>query len=160
MLLLSTLATSIDSFIIGLSLKLTKTPLNRKEFLFSYLYTFLLLILFHSIIYLLNISIIFKYTQFFLFFLLALLSLKKEKEEKRNHGSLKELLIILFGNSIDGMLVSMTFLNQYSFLFLSFLFSSTSLILLYMGYKLPIKRKKRKYMNSVIFFLLAIFSLL
>lgn len=154
------LISSIDSFFIGLSLKATNTKLTKRDFIEMFTYSFLLLFVFHFICKILSISIINPYMKSVLFFLLGIYSLKieQEKPQKKKITTIEKLFLVI-GNSIDGLLVSLT-LFMYSSLYLSLLFSSITVLLLIIGYHLPMKEKDKPYsLSSLAYFLIAFFSL-
>ncbi len=160
MLFLSAIATSMDSFIMGISFKISKTKLTLKNIVELSLGSFLTITFFHITMQIFHISVANKFTKFLLFLILGIFSLKKEEKKKyQKKLTPKEILLIILSNSIDGFLVSLTFTTQYSITLLSFIYAITGIFLLLLGNKTPISWKKRDYISTVLFFVLAITSL-
>ncbi len=155
MLIVSAIITSMDSFLIGFSLKKEDyIPNYIKIWILSYIILSSLLILFS----LFNINLYHPFIKFIIFTLLGISCLKKQEEKTSKVITEKHLFILLFANSIDGFIISTTFLERYSLLLICLLFSSISTLFLYLGYKLEFK-KKNTYISAIIYFLLAIWSL-
>lgn len=158
MLFLAAILTSIDCFIIGLSLKIEQKKLSMDKLLCLLLFLFILydafLFLFSKIAWPFHDLKI----QFHLFLLLAILAYKENNTICQNI-SFKKLFLLFFTNSLDGLLVASTFLNQENPLYLSFIFTSITFIFFMIGFKTPLKLKKKKYTISIFFLLLAFLSL-
>ena len=155
MLIISAIITSMDSFLIGFSLKKDDyIPNYLKIWFISYIILSILLILFS----LFRINIYHPFIKFTIFTLLGISCLKKQDETLSTEITEKHLFMLLFANSIDGFIIAATFLEKYSLLIICFLFSSISTLFLYLGYKLEYK-KKNTYISALVYFLLAIWSL-
>lgn len=158
MLFLAAILTSIDCFIIGLSLKIEQKRLSMDKLLCLLLFLFILydafLFLFSKITWPFHDLKI----QFHLFLLLAILAYKENNTICQNI-SFKKLFLLFFTNSLDGLLVASTFLGQENPLYLSFIFTSITFIFFMIGFKTPLKLKKKKYTISILFLLLAFLSL-
>ena len=158
MLFFAAILTSIDCFIIGLSLKIEQKKLSMDKLLCLPLFLFILydafLFLFSKITWPFHDLKI----QFHLFLLLAILAYKENNNIYQNI-SLRKLFLLFFTNSLDGLLVASTFLGQKHPFYLSFIFTSITFLFFMIGFKTPLKLKKKKYTISIIFLLLAFLSL-
>ena len=155
MLIISAIITSMDSFLIGFSLKKDNyIPNYLKIWFLSYIILSILLILF----YLFRINIYHPFIKFTIFTLLGISCLKKQDETISKDITEKRLFMLLLANSIDGFIIAATFLKKYSLLVICLLFSSISTLFLYLGYKLEYQ-KKNTYISALIYFLLAFWSL-
>ncbi len=155
MLIISAIITSMDSFLIGFSLKKDDyIPNYLKIWFISYIILSILLILFS----LFRINIYHPFIKFTIFTLLGIFCLKKQDETISKDITEKRLFMLLLANSIDGFIIAATFLEKYSLLVICLLFSSISTLFLYLGYKLEYQ-KKNAYISALIYFLLAFWSL-
>lgn len=158
MLFLAAILTSIDCFIIGLALKIEQKKLNISKLLCLVLFLFIL----YTVFLFLFSKIVWPFPdlkiQFHLFLLLAILACKENNNIYQNI-SLKKLFLLFFTNSLDGLLVASTFLGQEKPLYLSFIFTSITFLFFIIGFKTPLKLKKKKYTISILFLLLAFLSL-
>ena len=155
MLIISAIITSMDSFLIGFSLKKDDyIPNYLKIWFISYIILSILLILFS----LFRINIYHPFIKFTIFTLLGISCLKKQDETISKDITEKRLFMLLLANSIDGFIIAATFLEKYSLLVICLLFSSISTLFLYLGYKLEYQ-KKNTYISALIYFLLAFWSL-
>lgn len=155
MLIISAIITSMDSFLIGFSLKKGDyIPNYLKIWFLSYIILSILLILFS----LFRINIYHPFIKFTIFTLLGISCLKKQDETISKDITEKRLFMLLLANSIDGFIIAATFLEKYSLLVICLLFSSISTLFLYLGYKLEYQ-KKNTYISALIYFLLAFWSL-
>ena len=138
MLIISAIITSMDSFLIGFSLKKGDyIPNYLKIWFISYIILSILLILF----YLFRINIYHPFIKFTIFTLLGISCLKKQDETISKDITEKRLFMLLLANSIDGFIIAATFLKKYSLLVICLLFSSISTLFLYLGYKLEYQNK-------------------
>lgn len=155
MLIISAIITSMDSFLIGFSLKKDDyIPNYLKIWFISYIILSILLILFS----LFRINIYHPFIKFMIFTLLGISCLKKQDKTISKDITEKRLFMLLLANSIDGFIIAATFLKKYSLLVICLLFSSISTLFLYLGYKLEYQ-KKNTYISALIYFLLAFWSL-
>ena len=138
MLFFAAILTSIDCFIIGLSLKIEQKKLSMDKLLCLPLFLFILydafLFLFSKITWPFHDLKI----QFHLFLLLAILTYKENNNIYQNI-SLRKLFLLFFTNSLDGLLVASTFLGQKHPSYLSFIFTSITFLFFMMGFKTPLK---------------------
>ena len=138
MLIISAIITSMDSFLIGFSLKKGDyIPNYLKIWFLSYIILSILLILFS----LFRINIYHPFIKFTIFTLLGISCLKKQDETISKDITEKRLFMLLLANSIDGFIIAATFLEKYSLLVICLLFSSISTLFLYLGYKLEYQKK-------------------
>ena len=138
MLIISAIITSMDSFLIGFSLKKGDyIPNYLKIWFLSYIILSILLILFS----LFRINIYHPFIKFTIFTLLGISCLKKQDETISKDITEKRLFMLLLANSIDGFIIAATFLKKYSLLVICLLFSSISTLFLYLGYKLEYQKK-------------------
>ena len=155
MLIISAIITSMDSFLIGFSLKKDDyIPNYLKIWFLSYIILSILLILFS----LFRINIYHPFIKFTIFTLLGIFCLKKQDKTNSKDITEKRLFMLLLPNSIDGFIIAAIFLEKYSLLVICLLFSSISTLFLYLGYKLEYQ-KKNTYISALIYFLLAFWSL-
>ena len=155
MLFLSAIATSMDSFLIGFSLNEQKLTIKNFILLWlSYILTLYILLLISS---LLKIQIDQPILKSILFFILGILCLKGQKEKQHISIKKRTMIFLSLSNSLDGWLVALTFVKFYPLLYISLIFSSFSLILLWLGYKFP-KQKKNQWLSPFLYFILAILS--
>lgn len=161
MSLLLAIATSIDSFFIGATLKASNIMLSKKDFSEMFLSSFLFIFLLKLVCNWLSLSIINPYIKAVLFLLLGLYNLKNQETKTLNPKiTTKEKLLLIIGNSIDGFLVSLT-LPSYPILYLSVLFSGITILLLLTGYIIPFpKKEKLSSLSNITYFLIAFFSLI
>ncbi len=159
MLLLSGIATSMDSFCLGIFLKQNHTKLTFKNTLILWFGLFFLLLFFHILFKITSISLVNPYLKSILFFLLAIYSLKEDANKSYSKKlSIKDLLLIVLSNSFDSFLVSLTFIPIYSILFVCFVFSFLSILFFHFGFCFPIPLKKENYLTAILFFLLSIIA--
>ena len=156
MLFIGSIISSLDFLFTGISLNLSKKVTlsffdNIKIFLITFIYYYLLLSLF--IKFNIIIPII---TKSVLFFILYLYKLYK-KEEKINLNPLY-LITLSITNSIDGLLVAITFLHKYSIIFLTTYFSIISITLWLLGFYTLKTKKRFPYIISIIYIILGIIS--
>lgn len=149
MLLLLILISGIDNFIIGSSLKNQK--ISVKILMQCFLYTFLLFLFFLLFYHLFSLKIENKLTKTILYLYLAITT-KNEPLLK------KKLFIICLTNSLDGILLSLLFTN-YPIVLISFLFSFTSILMLYIGNKAFKNKKVKKNIGRILYLFLAFISL-
>ena len=158
MLFLAAILPSIDCFIIGLALKIEQKKLNIGKLLCLVLFLFILYTVFLFLFSKIALPFPDLKIQFHLFLILAILSCKENNNIYQNI-SLKKLFLLFFTNSLDGLLVASTFLGQEKPLYLSFIFTSITFLFFIIGFKTPLKLKKKKYTISILFLLLAFLSL-
>ena len=143
MLFLAAILTSIDCFIIGLALKIEQKKLNIGKLLCLVLFLFILYTVFLFLFSKIALPFPDLKIQFHLFLILAVLACKENNNIYQNI-SLKKLFLLFFTNSLDGLLVASTFLGQEKPLYLSFIFTSITFLFFIIGFKTPLKLKKKK----------------
>lgn len=156
MLFIGSIISSLDFLFTGISLNLSKKVTlsffdNIKIFLITFIYYYLLLSLFIKFNVIIPII-----TKSILFFILSLYNLYK-KEEKINLNPLY-LITLSITNSIDGLLVAITFLHKYSIIFLTTYFSIISITLWLLGFYTLKTKKRFPYIISIIYIILGIIS--
>ncbi len=160
MLLLSAIATSMDSLFIGYSFRCNHTIFEWYHKFFFFIGLFLTFIFLHIFSQVFHIFIVNKYIKAILFLILG--SLSFQKKETKNYSrtlSWKELIIIILESSIDGFLVSLTLISTYSIYYISLIFSGIGTLFLEIGNHFPYQYKKSEYVSFFLFLLLAICSL-
>ena len=145
MVIISAIVTSIDSLVIGFTLK--KEKLNYKNFTLIFFFNFLIFLTFQIFFQKYLHFLANNYLRSLIFILLAITSLKEENQNIQNPSQTK-LLLILMNNSIDGLLLAITFINQLPLLFTSLTFSGFSTFFLFLGY---IHSSTRKMKNDAHF---------
>ena len=158
MLILSAITTSIDSFLIGITLK--KTKYQHKAIYFStfFITSFLVFITLHLLFNFIPINFNNSILKFTCFFFFGCLNLKNEENSNVNWQKITFLILIIV-NSLDGFLVSLLYRTTYNIFFLSFLFSSTSLLFLILGSCFTPK-KKNQWLSPFLYFSLAFLSII
>lgn len=163
LLLFSAISSSIDSLIIGINMKLAKTKIKKKDFIVIFSLTFLILLIYHFLFSLFHINLGNKWISVLIYIILGIIALfhKEEKEVKHLSSNLKakELFLLVLSHCTDGFIISITFLNQYSFPFLCFIFAFSGILFTFIGYKLARDFKNSNLISAIIFFLLAIWSI-
>lgn len=160
-LFLSSLVASLDGFLIGFNLKISQVKMKRKDFCFFFCGN---LILYSIVLY----SYAFFQFTFFTSFvsacfyvILAYLSLFDHEEKfsiAQKHLTILTLFLLILSHSIDGTLISLGFVYEYSIWLLVFLFSFMSVFILFLGYSIGMLFPEIKYSNYVcalLFLLLA-----
>lgn len=156
MVIISAIVTSIDSLVIGFTLK--KEKLNYKNFTLIFFFNFLIFLTFQIFFQKYLHFLANNYLRSLIFILLAITSLKEENQNIQNPSQTK-LLLILMNNSIDGLLLAITFINQLPLLFTSLIFSGFSTFFLFLGYIHSSKIKERKHLTTILFLFLALINL-
>lgn len=161
-LLLNAFIASIDGFIIGSSLRFSHIKLTKSNiiaFFFGnvliYFFSLFLYYYFHLTFMTKNISTI-------LYLLLAFHSLKEEETPEFSKKLTKvNFLLLILTHSLDGTIVSLNFVYNYSLYWITFIFSFFSIFLLLAGYYSSKKIKEIKnshYLSFFLFLLLAILN--
>lgn len=161
---LSAFVASLDGFIIGLSLKLSGVKILKKNillFLLGNIFIYSTAILTYTFF---HFQFVTNFVSTILYLILAYLSFSDDNN--LNHISDKVLsfskwILLIFTHSLDGMLVSLSFVYEYSAIFLIFLFSIMSILILLCGYyfgRIFSTQKKSNYIGALLFVLLAILN--
>lgn len=162
--LLSSFVASLDGFIIGLSLKLSGVKISKQNmvtFLFGNLFIYSFAILAYTFF---HFQFITNFVSTILYLILAYFTFAED--EKLNQVNDKTLsfgkwIMLIFTHSLDGTLVSLSFVYDYSSLFLILLFSFMSILILLCGYyfgSLFSIKKRNRYIGALLFILLAILN--
>lgn len=162
-LIFSAISSSIDSFIIGINMKLGKTKIKKKEFVFIFLITFLILLIYHFLFSLFHINLGNKWINIIIYITLGILALIHKEEKKEADFSVnlkpKKFLLLVLSHCTDGFIISLTFLNQFSYPFLCFIFAFSGVLFTFLGYTIAKDFKNSNIISAFIFFLLAIWSI-
>lgn len=158
MLLLSAIATSIDSFLIGITFKKINLNKFKNLCLFFYLTSFIIFIIFHLFLSFIPLNFNNSFLKFSCFFFFGCLNLKNDNEPMMIKNKIAFIILIAL-NSLDGFLVSLLYRNLYNIFFLSFLFSTTSLLFLILGNFFSPK-KKNQWLSPFLYFTLAFLSII
>ncbi len=160
MLLIYLSLASIDSIFVGISYKIAHYKLKWWDFLLLFIFSFCILILMHLLFYITNFKDSLTNLKSVIFLILGILSLKNKDDEKvKNSFTLKEKILFSIGNSIDGFLISLTLLNLYAPIFLSFLFALFGVLFFIFGYYFTPRKKSLTKFSSIIYFILAFIAL-
>ncbi|MCI8575020.1 MAG: hypothetical protein HFI09_00960 [Bacilli bacterium] len=161
----SAFVASLDGFIIGLGLRLSHIKFSKKDILLFFLGN----VIIYSFA-------IFAYTFFhfrfvttlvstILYLVLAYFTFIDSEEintyEECHNLTFGKLALLILTHSLDGTLVSLGFVYDYSLFFLVLLFSTMSIGILLFGYyfgRLLKTKKKNRYIGSILFVLLAILN--
>ena len=161
-LFLNAIITSLDGFVIGINLKFAKTKLK--------LYNYLVLIITNMIIYSTIIVIYYIFHFHFMttlittifYLILAWNAYHDSNDQNYEHVlPLKHTILIAIAHSLDGGIVSLNFVYNYSLLKIILLFSLAASILLFIGYLFAHLFKNLKHSNIVsalLFIALAIYN--
>lgn len=162
---LSAFGASLDGFIIGLSLKLSHQKFSKMNMITFLIGNFILYSLALVLYSTFHFHFVTRFISTLLYLLLALLTYHDRKEEIENRFSqvlsFKRCLLLVFTHCIDGTLVSLNFVYEYSIPFLVFLFSMMSFFILLFGYyfaHLFPNPKKSNLFGALLFVLLAILN--
>ncbi len=154
-LLISAIASSFDSLIIGINFKLNKTVIKKNQFFMIFLMTTFILILLNTLLSLFSLNINFNYLNPLIYFIFALESLKKKTKNNQPHL----ITLLALSHSCDSFFMSLTFIKQYNFIFLSLLFSLVGTLFALMGYKSTKNFKNSDKLATILFLILTITSL-
>lgn len=162
-LLFSAISASLDSLIIGINFKLNNIKIKKRHFFWIFSLTFITLFLLHSILYLFSISFTYPWLTpvIYIFFgILALFHKETSTSKTQPILSKKEICLLVLSHTSDGFVLSLTFLTQYSYPFLCFVFAFVGILFTIIGYNITKKFKNSELISAILFFLLAIWSLI
>jgi len=159
LLILNALVASLDGIIIGISLKISKTKLSYKNnllFLFTNLFIYTLIIILY---YYFKFTFMTTGVTTILYLILAW-NAYKSNENKTFEKNLPFLntITLAFTHSLDGSIVSLNFVYIYNIIYIIYLFTFISLIMLFVGYYFANIFKNIKKSNTIcalLFILLA-----
>ena len=147
----------MDSLLTGISFRIQNIKFSYIYFIKFFVDTFFTMMICHFIFQMFSISLFHPMIKFFIFFILGILSFTSKETKISKTFYQKEYYFFIIGNSLDGFIISLTF--PCSFWYLSFLFSFVGTLFFLIGNQIPLKKRKN-WMSSFLFFLLAILSLL
>lgn len=158
-LLLNAFIASLDGILIGTSLKLSKIKLTKINFLLFFIGNILIYFLSLYIYYYFKLTFMNKIISTIFYLLLGFNSLKENNHKKYYKLSLIDYLLITITHSLDGTLISLNFVYNYSLIYITIIFSIFSISLLYIGYKIfKLKFKNSNIISFILFLLLAILN--
>lgn len=162
-LLLNSIAASLDGLIIGIGLRLASIKLSKTNMLIIWLGNFLIYALFLFLYYFFKLTFMTKNITSILYLVLAFHAWRNNEsfEVKEKTLGLFSCFLLTLTHSLDGTIVSLSFVYQYNILHICFIFSSMSLIVLLIGYyfaKLFKSKKKESYISASLFLLLALIN--
>ncbi|MCI8394408.1 MAG: hypothetical protein HFH86_02885 [Bacilli bacterium] len=162
---LSALGASLDGFIIGLSLKLSHQNFSKKNMVTFLIGNFILYFLALFLYSAFHFHFVNRFLSTVLYLLLAYLTWRDQGEDIKERFSqslsFSKCLLLVFTHCIDGTLVSLSFVYEYSIPFLVILFSMMSFFILLIGYyfaHLFKNPKKSNLFGALLFVLLAILN--
>lgn len=161
-IILNALAASLDGYIIGISLKLSKTKLTLKNNLIILFTNFFIYTTIIVLYYSFKCRIMTTSITTILYIILAWNAYKEKEEHFEKALTTKKAIILAAAHSLDGSLVSLNFVYEYNLIYIILLFGITSLVLLLIGYyfaNLFKSTKKSNFISALLFILLAIFNL-
>lgn len=162
-LILNAIAASLDGLIIGIGLRLAHIKLSKGNMFLIWIGNFLIYALFLFLYYFFKLTFMTKTITTILYLILAIHAWRNEenfhmKEEKLG---LLSCLILTLTHSLDGTIVSLSFVYQYHILYICCIFSIMSLLVLLIGYyfaSLFKNKKKESYINTFLFLILALIN--
>lgn len=161
-LLFSAISASLDSLIIGINFKLNNTRIKKTQFFWIFILTFLTLFILHSVLFLFSISFTYQWLTPIIYIFFGILALfhKETSLKTQIYLTKKEICLLILSHTSDGFILSLTFLTQYTYPILCFIFAFTGTLFTLLGYNVAKKFKNSKLLTALLFFLLAIWSFL
>lgn len=162
-LLLNSIAASLDGLIIGIGLRLASIKLSKTNMLIIWLGNFLIYALFLFLYYFFKLTFMTKSITTILYLVLAFHAWRNNESfaVKEKTLGLFSCLLLTLTHSLDGTIVSLSFVYQYSILHICCIFSGMSLIILLIGYYFATlfkSKKKESYISASLFLLLALIN--
>lgn len=162
-LFLNAITASLDGLIIGIGLRLANIKIKKQNTLIILIGNLFIYAFFLFLYYYLNLSFMTKGVTTILYILLAWHAFHEQDSLsfKEKFLSLTDCLVITCTHSLDGTLVSLNFVYQYSIWHIVSVFSIMSLLILLIGYyfaKLFKSSEKQNYVSAFLFLLLAIIN--
>ena len=158
-LFLNALVASLDGLIIGISLRLENTKITKTNILTILIGNYVIYAFFLFLYYHFRLTFMTKNITTLLYLILAWNAYRNKDtmETKANILSLKECLLITLTHSLDGTVISLSFVYNYPLIHIVTVFSFASLIILLFGYYFAniIKVKKENLISAILFLLLA-----
>ncbi len=161
-LLLNAIVASLDGLIIGISLRLGGTKITKKNIITILIGNYMIYAFFLLLYYYFQFTFMTKNITTLLYLILAWNAYRNKNtlEFKTNTLSFRECLLITLTHSLDGTIVSLSFVYNYSVIHIVAIFSAISLLLLLCGYYFSkiVKTKKENLISSILFLILAIIN--
>ncbi len=161
-LLLNAIVASLDGWIIGIGLRLSNIRLSKKDMFIILIGNFLIYTFFLFLYYYFKFTFMTKTLTSVLYILLGLNSLRNEEicQFKQNKLSILNCILITLTHSLDGTMISLSFVYNYSILHISSIFCVMSLVILLFGYYFAkiLNHSKKNYIGAFLFFLLALIN--
>lgn len=163
-LILNAIAASLDGLIIGISLHLSNIYISKKNTLLIFVENLIFYAFFLFLYSYFHLTFMTKTVTTLLYLFLAFNAFNnKEKENKIEEKALNVLscTLLTITHSLDGAIVSLPFVYQYSIILISFIFGLMSITVLLIGYYFTNyfnKTKKKKYIGPLLFIFLAIIN--
>ncbi len=162
-LILNSIVASLDGLIIGIGLRLSHIKLTKSNMFTIFIGNFFVYLFFPSLYYYFKFTFMTKTITTILFLILAIHSWCNQETYtiiKPTLGFLNCILVTL-AHSLDGTIISLSFVYQYKILPICCLFSIMSLGILLVGYYFSSifkNTKKENHMSAFLFLLLALIN--
>ncbi len=161
-LLLNAITASLDGLIIGIGLRMSKTLLSKKDIVIIFIGNFLIYTFFLTLYYYFQLTFMTKTLTTLLYIFLGFNSLRNEESIhfEKNKLTFLNCILITFTHSLDGTMVSLSFVYNYKILHIVSIFSLMSLIILLLGYYFAkiFTKSKKNYVSVFLFWLLALIN--
>lgn len=158
-LLLNAIVASLDGLIIGIGLRMSYVQLSKKDMLIIFIGNLFIYTFFLTLYYFFKFTFMTQTLTTILYIILGLNSLRTEEsyQFKQNKLSILNCLLITLTHSLDGTMVSLSFVYNYKILHIVLVFSVMSLSILLLGYFFAkiFNTSKKNYISAFLFFLLA-----
>ncbi len=165
LLLLSSFVASLDGLVLGFGLKSLKIKLSFSNIItlfFSNFFIYFIVLFLYTFF---QLQFVTKPVSTFFYLLLALFAWKNKDDVDGENVSIElgffPCIMLSFTHSLDGTLISLGFVYQYSFLLIAILFSFMAVLLFVFGYLLAHKMefiKKSNHFSGLLFLFLAILN--
>ncbi len=160
-IILNSVIASLDGLIIGISLKLKKIKLETKNTLIFFIGNIIIYSIFISLYYFFDLKFMTKNITTILYLILAINTIKSKESNNFNCLTIKNTIFLTLAHSLDGTIVSLSFIYNYNNIFIILLFSISSTIILILGYyfaKIFKHIKKEELISGLLFIILAILN--
>ncbi len=162
-LLLNAIVASLDGLIIGISLRLSNIKITKSNistiFIGNLLIYFFFLFLYKHF----QLTFMTKNITTILYLILGIHSIydKDSYHPKEKKLHFINCLFITLSHSLDGTIISLSFVYNYKLIHIALIFSFMSLIILLIGYYFAkfFKTNKESYISALLFFTLGIINL-
>ena len=161
-LFLNALVASLDGLIIGISLRLENSKITKENIVTILVGNYIIYSFFLFLYYYFQFTFMTKNITTLLYLILAWNAYRDKNtlEFKTNTLSFRQCLLITLTHSLDGTIVSLSFVYNYSLIHIITVFSLMSLLILLCGYYFSriVKIKKENLISSILFLILAIIN--